>query len=38
MPRKNFSFYNKYKLQDEKLKCKVESWENGNDIINFIKK
>jgi len=38
MPRKNFSFYNKYKKQDEKLKCKVESWENGNDIINFIKK
>ena len=38
MPRKNFSFYNKFKQQDEKLKCKVESWENGNDIINFIKK
>jgi len=36
--RKNFSFYNNYKNQKEKLKCKIECWNDGNEILNLIKK
>ena len=37
--RKNFALYKKINDKNFKnnLKCKVQAWENGNDIINYLK-
>ena len=37
--RKNFALYKKIysKNFENNLKCKVQVWENGNDIINYLK-
>ena len=37
--RKNFALYKKIndKNFENNLKCKVQAWENGNDIINYLK-
>ena len=36
--RKNFALYKKIKSKNfqNKLKCKVQAWESGNDIINYL--
>ena len=36
--RKNFALYKKIKSKnfENNLKCKVHSWESGNDIINYL--
>ena len=37
--RKNFALYKKIysKNFENNLKCKVQVWESGNDIINYLK-
>ena len=36
--RKNFALYKKIKSKnfENNLKCKVQAWESGNDIINYL--